>query len=266
MIFRLNKKQSYFAQIILATLLFASAAVQSIRHGKIVNEQISSRINDALVALVEQNEATVYDWASWDDTVELAQKRYDSYFADNFNEDTSRIIQLAIVIDEMNKPVSGEIWNAEANSFRPLETKGIETIVKSFQACGSSFTVALSELYLISSSFISPTDSNTDLLTYGCLYFGKRLPDSKLSDIFASMVNNSSLNVKKISIQPSLSLEDKLNPSRHSLAVQGSRSGLFGSNVIIMKNQPILSFYLLLILGLYGSLVTILTKDHLTNR
>ena len=116
MAIELKRKQGYYAQITLATLLFASASIQSIRSSRIVDEQISNRINDSISALVEQNEANVYDWASWDDTVELVKQRYQNYFIDNFNEDTSRVIQLAIVINEAKEPVSGKVWSEDTQT------------------------------------------------------------------------------------------------------------------------------------------------------
>ena len=57
MAIELKRKQGYYAQITLATLLFASASIQSIRSSRIIDEQISNRINDSINALVEQNEA-----------------------------------------------------------------------------------------------------------------------------------------------------------------------------------------------------------------
>ena len=179
---KLSRKQTGCIQIILATALFTSAFLHSIRSRDTVDEQISSRISDAIGALIEQNESNVYDWASWDDTVELAQQRYDNYFVDNFNEDTSRILQLSVVVDNANELISGVIWNEESNSFVALEPAETTNVSALLQECGTSFTATFENTYLISSSFISPTDSEVDDLTYGCLFFGKRIPDAALSD------------------------------------------------------------------------------------
>ena len=114
MSFKFPRKRASLVQTILATLLFTSAFLHSLRTTQTVDEQISGRISDALGALIQQNESTVYDWASWDDTVELAQQRYDDYFIDNFNEDTSRIVQLAVVVNNENVLISGKIWEENA--------------------------------------------------------------------------------------------------------------------------------------------------------
>ena len=260
--FNFLRKQAVYIKITLITLLFASASLQSILSSKTADEQISDRINDALGALVEQNESTVYDWASWDDTVELAQQRYEDYFTDNFNEDTQRLLQLAVVMNATEEPVSGEIWDEDSNSFKSLEAGEMTKISTLLQECGSSFTAVLGDTYLISSSFISPTESRADAITYGCLYFGKRIPDLKLSNIFASIVNNSKLNIKNISIQSTEAMGSKLKTSKKTLTIQGSHSGLFGSVVIAEKNQTVFSFYQLLILGLYTLLIIILIREN----
>jgi len=255
---KLSRKQAGCVQIILATALFTSAFLQSIRSRDTVDEQISSRIGDAIGALIEQNESTVYDWASWDDTVELAQQRYDNYFVDNFNEDTSRIIQLSVVVDNANELISGIIWNEESDSFvalKPAETKNLSVLL---QECGTSFTATFTNTYLISSSFISPTDSKVDDLTYGCLFFGKRIPDAALSEIFANLINNPKLNIKSISIQPTSTEAGTRRYSKKDLTIQGSQSGLFGSDVIAVRNKPIFSPYQLLIIGLYSFLVVMM--------
>ena len=259
--FNVSRRQAFYIQASLATLLFASASLQSVLSNKTDEEQISNRINDAISSLVEQNESTVYDWASWDDTVELAKQKYKEYFNDNFNADTARILQLAIAINHTQKPIAGEIWNEDNNSFQSLEFEKIKEIAASFQECGSSFMATLDDNYLISSSFISPTDSQADELTYGCLYFGKRIPDPKLSVIFASITNNPHLNIKKISIRPLATIGGNLENSRKTLTIEGSQSGLFGSVVIAEKNQPILSFYQLILMGLYTLLMIMLARE-----
>lgn len=262
MAIELKRKQGYYAQITLATLLFVSASIQSIRSNRIVDEQISNRINDSISALVEQNEANVYDWASWDDTVELVKQRYENYFIDNFNEDTSRVIQIAIVINEAKEPVSGKAWSEDTESFESINPETTKEIFSSFQECGSSFTAIIGSTYLLSSSPISPTESSKNEVNYGCLYFGKRIPDPRLSDIFSSLINHSSLNIKSISIQPS-SIEKTIDKHRKGvLIVKGSRSGMFGSDIIIEKQIPFLSFYQLLIISLYTLLVAILVREH----
>lgn len=255
---KLSRKQTGCIQIILATALFTSAFLHSIRSRDTVDEQISSRISDAIGALIEQNESNVYDWASWDDTVELAQQRYDNYFVDNFNEDTSRILQLSVVVDNANELISGVIWNEESNSFVALEPAETTNVSALLQECGTSFTATFENTYLISSSFISPTDSEVDDLTYGCLFFGKRIPDAALSDIFANLINNPKLNIKSISIQPTPTEASSTRYSKKDLTLQGSQSGLFGSDLIAVRNKPILSPYQLLIIGLYSFLVVIM--------
>ena len=152
--FNVSHKQAFYIKATLATLLFASASLQSALSNKINEEQISNRISDAIGGLVEQNEATVYDWASWDDTVELAQQKYEDYFNDNFNADTARILQLAIVTNDNKEPIAGEVWNEKDKSFRSLELGRIKKIAASFHECGSSFTATLDDTYLISSSYI----------------------------------------------------------------------------------------------------------------
>lgn len=259
--FTLSLKQTFYIKATLATLLFASAFLQSVLTSKTNEEQISNRINEAISGLVEQNESTVYDWASWDDTVELAQQQYKDYFNDNFNADTARILQLAIVTNDTKEPIAGEVWNENDNSFRSLELGRIKKIAASFHECGSSFTATLDDTYLISSSYISPTENQADELTYGCLYFGKRIPDSKLSIIFASITNNPDLNIKKISIRPSASIGGKPADSKKTLTIEESQSGLFGSVVIAEKNQPLLSFYQLLLMGLYTLLMATLVRE-----
>ena len=176
--------------------------------------------------------------------------KYNDYFNDNFNADTARILQLAIVTNDTKEPIAGEVWNENDNSFRSLELGRIKKIAASFHECGSSFTATLDDTYLISSSYISPTENQADELTYGCLYFGKRIPDPKLSSIFASITNNSHLNIKKVSIRPSAALGEKLEKSKSTLTIEGGQSGLFGSDIIAEKNQPLLSFYQLLLIGL----------------
>ena len=263
--FNVSRKQTFCIQVTLATLLFSSASLQSALSNKTIEEQISNRINDAIGGLVEQNESTVYDWASWDDTVELAQHQYEDYFNDNFNADTARILQLAIVTNNTKEPIAGEIWNEDNNSFRPIELGSIRKITASFQECGSSFMATLDDNYLISSSYISPTENQADELTYGCLYFGKRIPDPKLSSIFASITNNSHLNIKKISIRPTAALGEKLEKPKKTLTIEGSQSGLFGSDIIAEKNQPLLSFYQLLLIGLYALLMVMLAQGNTRN-
>lgn len=248
---KLSGKQVFYIQIILATLLFASAFIQSIRYSQTVDEQISSRIRDAIASLIDQNELNVYDWASWDDTVDLVQQRYDDYFVDNFNEDTSMIIQLAVVTNKNDVPVSGRIWNEASNSFEVLETDKLKKIVSLFQACGSSFTVAIDDTFLISSSFISPTKRRDDELTYGCLFFGKRMPDAKLSEIFVSLKTSSRLDIEDILILPVSAVEDDLSFLKNALTLQGSQSGLFGSDVIVKRSKSVLSLYQLQIMCLY---------------
>lgn len=260
--FNVSRKQTFYIQATLATLLFASAFLQSVLSSKTNEEQISSRINDAISGLVEQNESTVYDWASWDHTVELAQQQDKEYFNDNFNEDTARILQLAVVINNAKEPIAGEIWNENINSFESLEPGKIKKITALFQECGSSFTATLGDNYLISSSFISPTENQVDELTYGCLYFGKRIPDPKLSSIFASITNNPHLNIQKISIQPTAVAGDKIEKSKNSLAIEGIKSGLFGSDIIAEKNQALLSFDQLLLIGLYALLMAMLVQEN----
>jgi len=264
--FTLSLKQTFYIKATLATLLFASAFLQSVLSSKTNEEQISNRINDAISGLVEQNESTVYDWASWDDTVELAQQQYKDYFNDNFNADTARILQLAIVTNDTKEPIAGEVWNENDNSFRSLELGRIKKIAASFHECGSSFTATLDDNYLISSSYISPTENQADDLTYGCLYFGKRIPDPKLSSIFASITNNSHLNIKKVSIRPSAALGEKLEKSKSTLTIEGGQSGLFGSDIIAEKNQPLLSFYQLLLIGLYALLMVMLVQENTKKR
>ena len=252
---KLSVRQVFGIQIILATLLFVSAFLQAIQYSQTVDEQISNRIIDATASLVEQNELNVYDWASWDDTVELVQRRYNDYFADNFNEDTSMIIQLAVVVDSDNVPVSGRAWNENANSFEALETQKMNKLVSLFQECGSSFMAALDETYLISSSFISPTERQDDEMIYGCLFFGKRMPDAKLSEIFANLKNSPRLDIEDILIQPvSVGESNSIYP-KSDLIIQGSRSGLFGADVIVKRNKPALSSYQLLFICLYVSLL-----------
>lgn len=260
--FNVSRRQAFCIQSTLATLLFASSFLQSVLSNKIDEEQISNRINDAISALVEQNESTVYDWASWDDTVKLAKKQYKDYFNDNFNADTARILQLAIAVDHTQKPIAGEIWNEINDSFQPLEHEKIKEITASFQECGSSFMATLDDNYLISSSFISPTDSQADELTYGCLYFGKRIPDQKLSIIFTSITNNPHLNIKKISIRPLATIGGKLENSRKTLTIEGRQSGLFGSVIIAEKSQPLLSFYQLILMSLYILLMAMLVQEN----
>ena len=263
--FNVSRKQAFYIKATLATLLFASASLQSVLSNKINEEQISNRISDAIGGLVEQNEATVYDWASWDDTVELAKQQYKDYFNDNFNADTAGLLQLAIAINHTKKPIAGEIWDAGNNSFQSLELGRIKEIAASFQECGSSFMTTLDDNYLISSSFISPTEGQADELAYGCLYFGKRIPDPKLSTIFASITNNPHLNIKKISIRPLATIGEKLEDSSKTLTIEGSQSGLFGSVVIAEKNQPLLSFYQLLLIGLYALLMVMLAQGNTRN-
>ena len=260
--YNVSRKQAFYIQATLATLLFASAFLQSALSNKTIEEQISNRIDDAIGGLVEQNESVVYDWASWDDTVELAQQQYEDYFNDNFNADTARSLQLAIVTSNNKEPIAGEIWNEDNNSFRSLELGRIRKITESFQECGSSFTATLDDNYLISSSYISPTENQADDLTYGCLYFGKRLPDPKLSEIFASITNHPHLNIKKISIRPTVGLEGKPEDSKGTLTIKGSESGLFGSDIIAEKNQPLLSFYQLLLLSFYALLMAMLAREN----
>jgi len=261
MAIELKRKQGYYAQITLATLLFVSASIQSIRSNRIVDEQISNRINDSISALVEQNEANVYDWASWDDTVELVKQRYENYFIDNFNEDTSRVIQLAIVINDAKEPVSGKVWSEDTQSFESINAETTKEIYSSFQECGSSFTAIIGSTYLLSSSPISPTESSVSEVDYGCLYFGKRIPDPRLSDIFSSLVNHSSLNIKSVSIQPSSTEKAIDKHQKGVLIVKGSLSGMFGSDIIIEKQIPFLSFYQLLIISLYALLVAKLVRE-----
>ena len=229
MSFKFSRKQASFIQTILATLLFTSAFLHSLRTTQTVDEQISSRISDALGALIEQNEANIYDWASWDDTVKLVQQRYDNYFIDNFNEDTSRIVQLAVVVNNENVLISGKIWEENSNSFEALEQKEMNKVSELLQECGTSFTTTFEHTYLISSSLISPTESQEIDLTYGCLYFGKRIPDATLSEIFGSIINNPKTNIKSISIQPALSgTGAKISKhSKNELTIKGSQSGLF---------------------------------------
>ena len=257
MSFKFSRKRASFIQAILTTLLFTSAFLHSLRTTQIVDEQISGRISDAIGALIEPNEATVYDWASWDDTVELVQQRYDNYYIDNFNEDTSRIVQLAVVVNNENVLVSGKIWEENSNSFESLEQKELNQVSELLQECGTSFTTTFEHAYLISSSLISPTESQEIDLTYGCLYFGKRIPDATLSEIFGSIINNSKLNIKSISIQPTLT-ENEAKISKHSkneLTIKGNQSGLFGSDVIAIRNQTILAPYQAMIIALYAFLI-----------
>ena len=255
--FNVSRKQTLCIQVTLATLLFSSASLQSALSNKTIEEQISNRINDAIGGLVEQNESTVYDWASWDDTVELAQHQYEDYFNDNFNADTARILQLAIVTNDTKEPIAGEVWNENDNSFRSLELGRIKKIAASFHECGSSFTATLDDTYLISSSLISPTESQENDLTYGCFYFGKRIPDATLSEIFGSIINNPKLNIKSISIQPALSgTGAKISKhSKNELTIKGSQSGLFGSDIIAIKSQAILTPYQAIIIALYSFLI-----------
>ena len=260
--FNVTRKQAFYIQASLATLLFASASFQSVLSNTAEEEQISNRISDAIGGLVEQNESNVYDWASWDDTVDLAKQQYKNYFNDNFNTDTARILQLAIAINNTKKPIAGEIWNEENDSFQSLELEKIREIAASFQECGSSFMATLDVNYLISSSFISPTESQADELTYGCLYFGKRIPDPKLSIIFASITNNPHLNIKKVSIRPLATKGDILEDSTKTLTIEGSQSGLFGAVVIAEKNQPLVSLYQLLLMVLYGLLLAMLVREN----
>ena len=262
MSFKFSRKRASFIQAILTTLLFTSAFLHSLRTTQTVDEQISGRISDAIGALIEQNEATVYDWASWDDTVELVQQRYDNYYIDNFNEDTSRIVQLAVVVNNENVLISGKIWEENSNSFEALEQKEMNKVSELLQECGTSFTTTFEHTYLISSSYISPTENQADDLTYGCLYFGKRLPDPKLSEIFASITNHPHLNIKKISIRPTVGLGGKPEDSKGTLTIKGSQSGLFGSDIIAEKNQPLLSFYQLLLLSFYALLMAMLAREN----
>ena len=257
MSFKFSRKRASFIQAILTTLLFTSAFLHSLRTTQTVDEQISGRISDAIGALIEQNEATVYDWASWDDTVELVQQRYDNYYIDNFNEDTSRIVQLAVVVNNENVLISGKIWEENSNSFEALEQKEMNKVSELLQECGTSFTTTFEHTYLISSSLISPTESQEIDLTYGCLYFGKRIPDATLSEIFGSIINNSKLNIKSISIQPTLTgNEAKISKhSKNELTIKGSQSGLFGSDVIAIKSQAILAPYQAIIIALYSFLI-----------
>ena len=264
--FNVSRKQAFYIQATLATLLFASASLQSALSNKTNEEQISNRINDAIAGLVEQNESTVYDWASWDDTVELAQQQNKDYFNDNLNADTARILQLAIATNNTNEPIAGEIWNEDNNSFESLELGRVKKITASFQECGSSFTATIDANYFISSSYISPTENQADDLTYGCLYFGKRIPDPKLSGIFASIINNPNLYIRKISIQPAAAPGEKLEMPKKTLTIEGSQSGLFGSDVIAEKNQPLLSFYQLLLIGLYALLMVMLVQENTKKR
>ena len=257
MSFKFPRKRASFAQAILATLLFTSAFLHSLRTTQTVDEQISARISDALGALIQQNELTVYDWASWDDTVELAQQRYDDYFIDNFNEDTSRIVQLAVVANNDSVLISGEIWREKSNSFEALEREEMKKVSALLQECGTSFTTTFEHTYLISSSLISPTESQENDLTYGCFYFGKRIPDATLSEIFGSIINNPKLNIKSISIQPALSgTGAKISKhSKNELTIKGSQSGLFGSDIIAIKSQAILTPYQAIIIALYSFLI-----------
>ena len=261
MSFKFPRKRASFAQAILATLLFTSAFLHSLRTTQTVDEQISARISDALGALIQQNELTVYDWASWDDTVELAQQRYDDYFIDNFNEDTSRIVQLAVVANNDSVLISGEIWREKSNSFEALEREEMKKVSALLQECGTSFTTTFEHTYLISSSLISPTEIQANDLTYGCLYFGKRIPDATLSEIFGSIINNPKLNIKSISIRPTLTGESSSRYSQKDLTIQGSQSGLFGSDVIAVRNQTILSPYQLIIIGLYSFLAIMMLLE-----
>ena len=257
MSFKFSRKQASFIQTILATLLFTSAFLHSLRTTQTVDEQISSRISDALGALIEQNEANIYDWASWDDTVKLVQQRYDNYFIDNFNEDTSRIVQLAVVVNNDSVLISGEIWREKSNSFEALDREEMKKVSALLQECGTSFTTTFEHTYLISSSLISPTESQENDLTYGCFYFGKRIPDATLSEIFGSIINNSKLNIKSISIQPTLTgNEAKISKhSKNELTIKGNQSGLFGSDVIAIRNQTILTPYQAMIIALYAFLI-----------
>ena len=257
MSFKFSRKRASFIQAILTTLLFTSAFLHSLRTTQTVDEQISGRISDAIGALIEQNEATVYDWASWDDTVELVQQRYDNYYIDNFNEDTSRIVQLAVVVNNENVLISGKIWEENSNSFEALEREEMKKVNALLQECGASFTTTFEHTYLISSSLISPTERQENDLTYGCLYFGKRIPDATLSEIFGSIINNSKLNIKSISIQPTLTgNEAKISKhSKNELTIKGNHSGLFGSDVIAIRNQTILTPYQTMIIALYAFLI-----------
>ena len=166
-------------------------------------------------------------------------------------------MQLAVAVNNENVLISGKIWEENSNSFEALEQKELNKVSELLQECGTSFTTTFEHAYLISSSLISPTESQENDLTYGCLYFGKRIPDATLSEIFGSIINNPKLNIKSISIQPTLTgNEAKISKHyKNELTIKGNQSGLFGSDVIAIRNQTILTPYQAMIIALYAFLI-----------
>ena len=236
-----------FAKAMLVTILFAIFLRSIFVKDSTINHLIRSRIKDSLAALVEQNETIVYDWASWDETVDLVNGNNDEYFDDNFNQDTSRIFQIAVVVDNKDFPVAGQIWNEKSDSFESLKVNHIEYIYSQLNECGTSSSVELSANYLFSSSPITATSQRSGNQTYGCLYFGTLLPDPKLNTIIADLENNPSLHIQNILITSNGHMLDSISSSSHALLVEGKEIGLFGSNILIFKYKfPLMSYKLLL--------------------
>ena len=255
-----------FAKAMLVTILFAIFLRSIFVKDSTINHLIRSRIKDSLAALVEQNETTVYDWASWDETVDLVIGNNDDYFDENFNEDTSRMLQIAVVVDDKNTPVIGQIWSERSESFEFLEVNHLEDVYSQLNECGTSSSVELSANYLFSSSPITATSQRSGHQTYGCLYFGTMLPDPRLNTIIADLENNPSLHIQKILITSDGYMFNYSPLSVNTLLVEGKEIGLFGSNVLIFKSKIPLIGYILLILSIYLSLIfAILVKKRVVS-
>ena len=76
-----------------------------------VRRLVDARLEDSIVSSVTQNESNVRDWASWDETVKLALSEHHTYFEDNFNQDTSEVVQFVLAVDRQGRH-SGILWNS----------------------------------------------------------------------------------------------------------------------------------------------------------
>ncbi len=83
------KKYLHLVYIGLLTLFFVISVHSNWIQNRIIDELTASRLKDSLSFLVEQNESSVYDWASWDETVDLVSQKNKNYFDENFNQDTA---------------------------------------------------------------------------------------------------------------------------------------------------------------------------------
>lgn len=164
------KKYLHLFHIGLLTLFFVISVHSNWIQNRIIDELTVSRLKDSLSSLVEQNESSVYDWASWDETVDLVSQKNKNYFDENFNQDTARVLQLAIATDKNNVAIAGKRWNEEIQEFESLNTQDFANLSPNLQECGSSFTTFWEGNYLISSSFISPTIEGKGNQIYGCLF------------------------------------------------------------------------------------------------